>query len=83
MPADTKQILAAIRALRAQLDTFETTLQADPIPGPLGHVSLTGAVRTLLAEQPNITATDAIARLAPLGYNVASIKSSVSRLRSK
>lgn len=78
MSADTKQILAAIRAMRAQLDTFESALLADPMPG---RMSLTAAVRTLLAEQPDIAGADAIARLAPLGYNVSSIKSSVSRLR--
>ncbi|MER9584404.1 hypothetical protein [Mesorhizobium sp. M0276] len=70
-----KQVMAAIAALRAQLDILEMSLSADVTEG-LGPVE---AVRRFREANPNATTAEAIAALVPLGYNAATIRTQMSR----
>ncbi|WP_292219500.1 hypothetical protein [Mesorhizobium sp.] len=72
---NTRTVLAAIAAMRKQLDILEATLTADVMEG-LGPIE---AVRRFKADNPTAKTADAVAALVPLGYNAATIRTQMSR----
>jgi hypothetical protein len=73
---NTKSVLAAFTQLHAALDTLAAALTAEEATEVVGPIE---AVRRFRAANPNATTAEAVAALAPQGYNAATIRTQMSR----
>ncbi|MEM5501754.1 hypothetical protein WNY59_09140 [Ahrensia kielensis] len=71
-----ESILASIEQIRSGFDALAAALTADENAEVVGPIE---AVRRFRAANPNATISEAVAALAPQGYNTATIRTQMSR----